>query len=296
MPASKAGTEPPRALDVAGPLSPVWALSLSITSGGSCPFARSMRSIAIVASGSGRTAAVAWRFPRQFDHRGRSQRARLSIVTVAALRRPLCLALLLAYNSAIPYQRPDFATRLDVLSLARSPRQAFHHFQPFQLHLVSCRRRDRDGIVARVPGGTAGDLAPPRAEDRADYPGRRTSQPPGQARHADNGRAHHPARNHCSYVALGAADQSLRGRCDDLHPLDGMHWVRGRLSQDRAGEVAWTGGEVQAGRAMQLRAAAGAFSLSLSCSAGGYHSRNRHHASILQVPGGELLSVALRRV
>ena len=59
------------------------------------------------------------------------------------------------------------------------------------------------------------------AQDRAGHPGRGPGQPPGQAGHADDGRADHPARDRRADAALGPAHQPLRGGRDAGHALDG---------------------------------------------------------------------------
>ena len=122
----------------------------------------------------------------------------------------------------------------------------------------------------------------------------RAREPPEQAGHADDGRPHHPARHHRADAALGAAHQPVRGRGDAVHPVDGVHRLPRRLPQDRAGEVARAGGQVEAGGAGELRRPAGTVSGLQSGGPLRYHSRHGHDAAVLQVPRRQLRAAAVR--
>ena len=151
-------------------------------------------------------------------------------------------------------------------------------------------------LLARVRRGPAGHRAAACAEGGSDHPRRGPREPSDQARHADHGRADHHHGHGGADAALGAAHQPLRRRGDALDSLDGMHRVPGRLPQDRAGEVARAGGQVEAGGAGELRAPARAVPDLLPRGAAGNDPRHCHDAAVLQVPGRQLRALAVRGV
>ena len=79
-----------------------------------------------------------------------------------------------------------------------------------------------------------------------------------------------------------------------VHSLDGVHRVPRRLPQDRAGEVARAGGQVEAGGAGELRGAARTLPRLQSRGAHRDHPGHRHDAAVLQVPRRQLRAAAVR--
>ena len=140
-------------------------------------------------------------------------------------------------------------------------------------------------VIARLRARKVGQII------RAEGPG----EPPGQARArrrwAGSSSCWPPSCRRCS--GRRSPIGSSWWRCC---PSSGwVHRISGRLPQDRAGQVARSGGQVEAGRAGELRSAARARSWCIfPLVPRRHHPGHGHDASLLQVSGGQLRALALR--
>ena len=169
-------------------------------------------------------------------------------------------------------------------------------FNLSQLHQLSGGGRDGHRAAHGLPRRAGDHRAAPSPEDRTGHPGRGAREPPGQARHADDGRPDHPALRpsfpRCS--GPGSTTASSWSRC---WPPSG--WARSVSSttisrscrESRAGLVAkWKlVGQVSFGLALGLLPDL------LPGGAAGDHAGHCHHRSLLQVRGRHFRAVALRR-
>ena len=141
-------------------------------------------------------------------------------------------------------------------------------------------------VIRRLRARKVGQVI--RAEGPASHQSKRGTP--------DDGRAHHPARDHRPDAALGAAHQPVRRRGDAVDPLDGLHRVPRRLPEDRPGQVARAGGQVEAGGAGELRGRAGRLPRHQPSRLHRDDPGHGHDAAVLQVSGRQLRALALRGV